>query len=592
MQMSNRDNDNASDNSCCACADSCLTSSSKSSGSAAGRSGASTSAQTKNPAALPVPMLEAYMNGNCPQMLQANGSLSEPLYNSISHDGSKLSDGNMATYKNVNGVPPTMLRQEDFYNYPNKVRLTPSDEEEEDESMKKDSEAKLQQRSGKGKDGEDFTETDPLLPNSEHISSGVPTPVATPGLRGILRNGPNRQQPPARGGGQGPVIVGNRPHLSMLLSASEESSHSSAEGAQTQNLPYLSQLMSNPHSTHSQQPCPPQQQELQQQAPEVQQHVHELPQQLQQLLQQQQLQQQQDGSTLAARLAPAVPVLSTAQPQLNPSLVQMEELKPVMPHCPSPAGAAPLPPSGATNLADDKGRAGSPARISPSQQEEVRGGCGREPHNTPKARPADIPVGSSPATMRKGAAPEKNKDEQTLRKQAMLAASPQGDEDETTHKSVGGSSGLGDSLDISSPLSMPSDEGRRSRTPYRRSVSEVSRSVSPSLPLPPSRSISSPEEKNRPFAVVKRKFFTFLLSVYSWHACILVHWFSFNRTTMIRPVLKQSADQTLYLKYLRMDCSCTFSMFHDYFYTLVMASVAQTAGIIYAQPEMPVLQSH
>lgn len=519
MQMSSHDNDNASDNSCCACADSCLTSSSKSSSSAAGRSGASTSAQTKNPG--PVPMLEAYMNrnGNCPQVLQANGSLLEPLYNSISHDGSKLSDGNMATYKNVNGVPPTVLGQEDFYNYPNKVCLTPSDEEEEDESMKKDAEAKLQQRSGKGKDSEDFTETDPLLPNSEHIS-GVPTPVSTPGLRGILRNGPNRQQPPVRGGGQGQVMVGNRPHLSMLLSASEESSHSSAGGAQTQNLPYLSQLMSNPHS---QQPCPPQQQELQQQAPEVQQHVHELPQQLQQLLQQQQLQQQQDGSTLAARLAPTVPVLSTAQPQLNPSLVQMEELKPVMPHCPSPAGAAPLPPSGATNLADDKGRAGSPARISPSQQEEVRGGCGREAHATPKAQPADIPVGSSPATVRKGAAPEKNMDEQTLRKQAMLAASPQGDEDETTHKSVGGSSGLGDSLDISSPLSMPSDEGRRSRTLYRRSVSEVSRSVSPSLPLPPSRSISSPEEKHRPFAVVKRKFFTFPSSVYSWHACILVH---------------------------------------------------------------------
>jgi hypothetical protein len=27
----------------------------------------------------------------------------------------------MAAYKNINGVAPTMLRQDDFYNYPNKV---------------------------------------------------------------------------------------------------------------------------------------------------------------------------------------------------------------------------------------------------------------------------------------------------------------------------------------------------------------------------------------------------------------------------------------------------------------------------------------
>jgi hypothetical protein len=29
--------------------------------------------------------------------------------------------GDMAAYKNINGVAPTMLRQDDFYNYPNKV---------------------------------------------------------------------------------------------------------------------------------------------------------------------------------------------------------------------------------------------------------------------------------------------------------------------------------------------------------------------------------------------------------------------------------------------------------------------------------------
>ena len=514
LQMSSRDNDNASDNSCCACTDNCLTSSSKSSSSAAGKSGASTSAQTKDPASL-----EVYLNGPLP----------EPLYNSISLVDSKLSDGSMPTYKNVNGVPPTMLRQEHFYNYPNKGHPTSTDEDDEDESMKKIGEAKLQLRTGKGKDGEEFTETDPLLPNSESISSGVPTPTAPPGLKGILRNGPSRQVPPGRGGGgREQAVIGNRPHLSMLLSSSEEMSHASGDGALPENLPCLSQLMSHLHSAHSHsspQPCPPQQQELPlQQAPEVQQHVHELPPQLQQLIQQQQ--QQQDGSTLAARLVPAMPVLSTAQRQPNPSLVQMEELKPVMPLHPSPAGAAPLPPSGAANVAGIKGRTGSPARISPSQQEEMRGSSGREAPVAQKARPPDIPLGTDPRTAGKRAATEKDIDEETFRKRALPGTSPEGDEDETPHKSVGGSSGLGDSMDSSSPLSVPSDEGRRSRTQYRRSVSEVSRSVSPSHPLPPSRSISSPEEKHRPKAVVKRKFFIFLCQSFL-QACIFVDKTSF-----------------------------------------------------------------
>jgi hypothetical protein len=91
----------------------------------------------------------------------------------------------------------------------------------------------------------------------------------------------------------------------------------------------------------------------------------------------------------------------------------------------------------------------------------------------------------------------------------MMGVGGEEEEEEGAHKSVGGSSGLGESLELSAPISMPEDlvEGRRSRTPYRRSVSEVSRSISPSHPLPPSRSISSPEEKHRPFAVVKRKYF-------------------------------------------------------------------------------------
>jgi hypothetical protein len=145
-----------------------------------------------------------------------------------------------------------------------------------------------------------------------------------------------------------------------------------------------------------------------------------------------------------------------------------------------------------------------------------------------------ISSGNSSTKGAKGAAfapsrGEKDIDEETFQKQPMPGAPPSleeeeedgrrggaangmmgvgGEEEEGAHKSVGGSSGLGESLELSAPISMPEDlvEGRRSRTPYRRSVSEVSRSISPSHPLPPSRSISSPEEKHRPFAVVKRKY--------------------------------------------------------------------------------------
>ena len=399
-----------------------------------------------------------------------------------------MSDGNLAAYKNINGVPPTLLRQQDFYNYPNKVHLPSLDSQGDDEdSLKKHRDASLPRGAG-----EDFTETDPLLPNSESVGSGSSIPPQP--LRGILRNGPNWQE--RRGevvGGGG--SAGNRPHLSLLLNSADGSFPSEQGAAPPGNLPFLSQLVSAPHSRSSTAPA---------QEPQPEQHVHELPPQLQQhLLHHQQLlqQQQQDASTMPVRLVPVSSSSSGHQPPpVNTSLVQMEELKPVMPiqqPSPSPAPtAAPTPALGGAANLEGKGRAGSPARIDPSQQKEVRGGGGggREAAKPkPEVKEADV----DPEVI----APQRPLDDETFRKHAA-ASSP---DEETAHKSVGGSSGLGDSLDLSSPLSMPSDEGRRSRSMYRRSNSEASRSVSPPLPLPPSRSISSPEDKHRPYAVVKRE---------------------------------------------------------------------------------------
>ncbi|XP_076472385.1 uncharacterized protein LOC143301854 [Babylonia areolata] len=610
------DNDNASDDSCCACADSCLASpsSSSSTGKGGGGGGKNCGGKSGGGSAHPckhVPMLEGYMNGKCgggPMIGGCGGGdhFSEPLYNSISHHhdesklngsgGKNLGSGGMM-YQNVNGFPPpNMLTQQDFsksppplppqdfdYNYPSKVQLPSMGSEEEEggeEGLKKGlcdagKGGEAGGGGGKGKDREDFTETDPLLPNLEVGSH----PPAAP-LRGILRNGANRPEAvAARAGGDGREVGGggggggNRPNLSMLLSSVEGSSAQSQEVgvgvggvAPAANLPYLSQLVSSPHSVQgTPHPPPPptqprvQHQQLQQQQATVPseppQHVHELPPQLRRhLLQQQQQQQQQqdqhqqEGSTLPLRLLPTTTATATTNtrhppplpPPVNTSLVQMDELKPAMSLQPSPTGPTPPPPApnnttttspspataprgggGAANVSEGKDR-GSPARINPSQQKEVRGGGNGRDSNSGRKKMTTETSDTKPPTevgeekdREGGAGLERQQqqqqqrgqgglDDETLRKEALpVASSPVGEEEETTRKSVGGSSGLGESLDLSSPLSLPSEDGRRSRSLYRRSNSEASRSVSPQLPLPPSRSISSPGDKNRPYAVVK-----------------------------------------------------------------------------------------
>ncbi|KAL8557943.1 hypothetical protein ACOMHN_006132 [Nucella lapillus] len=478
------DNDNSSEDSCCDCANSCLASSS--SGKTAGGGGGGgkgkkgAGACTHTPPCKPGRLWRWW----------GWGEMSEPLYNSISHDEAKLGHrvNDLATYQNVHGVTPTFGTGSGLgsgssafdYNYPSKVRL-PSVDSEED-SLKKGHDLggggccvgldPVVACKGKeaGKDREDFTETDPLLPNLEVVfssthhhppSSFPPLPPPPPSggggvlppLRGILRNGPNRQEPEAavvvgggRGGGAGEQVVvgGNRPNLSLLLSSVENSS----------------------------------------------------------------------------------PQEATQPPTVNTTLVQMDELKPAMslapptPTSPSPSPAAPLPPTttatttttaastttGAANVRERKDRTDSPARINPSQQKEVRSsssGSGGSREGTQRKTSDTKPAEEDPATPKSSEGAERRLEDETLRKEAMMAASP---EDETARKSVGGSSGLGESLDLSSsspPLSLPSEDGRRSRSMYRRSNSEASRSVSPQLPLPPSRSISSPGDKHRPYAVVK-----------------------------------------------------------------------------------------
>ncbi|XP_076451612.1 uncharacterized protein LOC143287481 [Babylonia areolata] len=522
MQLSSRDNDNTSDNSCYTCADSCLTSSNKNSSSAA-KSGASACESPKPTPGLP--MLEAYMNRNrkCPESLDSNGSMSEPFYNSISHDARlKLNLDIMPSYENMNGVPPPVARR-DLNQYPNRVHPTSSDE---DNRVGDPPYAQVQHRTAAAKSGrerEEFSETDPLLPSSENCSSGVPTPVSTPALKGILRNGANRQEPKRNGGGRGSQTtgaqggaeegssVGNRPHLSMLLNTAEDTSHLVVEESQVANLPHLSQLVSVQSSQQGPPGPQPQlhhQQLLQQQAPEPPAPgLERLPQ-----------QRPQQGSPLAARLVPVSSSPAQQRLQLNPSLVQMEELKPVMPLSPGPGpGPLPLSPTGGYG-AGPQGReehVGSPARISPTQQEVRAGGAAGTGAQRPAAQQG---TRDPPAAVKKDVSGKMEQDdmahsdteatrrkeigEETFRKQAVEATSPVLSE-ETMQKSVGGSSGLGDSLDFSSPLDLPSEEDGRSRTMYRRSNSEASRSVSPPHQLPPSRSISTPEEKHRPFAVVK-----------------------------------------------------------------------------------------
>ncbi|KAK7494182.1 hypothetical protein BaRGS_00014655, partial [Batillaria attramentaria] len=416
LPMSDRrnDNDNTSDNSCCACADSCLATS-KPGSSNSGKSGASNSNGIKQP--LPNPAVEAHWNGQYMNMngkagsgSPGHGSFSEPFYNSISHDGPRVSDGDMATYKNLQGTA-TMLKQDDFYSYPNKVHL-PNDYDKDSLKKQKDGSPQEPRKMGESKDSDDYTETDPLLPVEDPSRNGTPVMVS-----------PNRPVTNGNLQTEDGVSAGNRPHLSMLLASVDERPKSTGEDPRTENLPCL-----------------------------------------------------------------------RARPELNHSAVTMEELKPVMPLNPNP-------PRSDNDTGSPKGQRGrgSPARIKPSRQEEVPRKGAREV--TPQrpvqaARPTNVPV---TANIQGGAAVNRETEE-TFRKEVLPGVSPEGGNDDTARKSVGGSSGLGESLDISSPISMPSDLERQSRAPYRRSISEASRSVSPS-PVPLPRSISSPEEKPRNVAV-------------------------------------------------------------------------------------------
>ncbi|XP_025083611.1 uncharacterized protein LOC112557788 [Pomacea canaliculata] len=145
-------------------------------------------------------------------------------------------------------------------------------------------------------------------------------------------------------------------------------------------------------------------------------------------------------------------------------------------------------------------RSTSPARITPVKHEEVRRGRRREievsrvgsPRPVQAARPANFAAAEqTTASVLTG------ESEETFRKEAVVSP------EDTARKSVGGSSGLGESLEMSSSLMGPlSDDGRQGRNAYRRSNSEVSRSMSPSPSKLP-RSISSPEEKHRPIAAVR-----------------------------------------------------------------------------------------
>ena len=596
LPMSGRDGDNTSDNSCCACADSCLTTSHKSSSSCAGKSAVGVCEQSKQA----LPMLQAYVNRNGKGDLDSSleASLSEPFYNSISHDGSyRLQIGTPPGYTNVPGSCKPGVHNGGDFSHPLPSR-------DQDRSLDKDlyaqttapsRRARDQAQAGVGAPGrstrerEDCTETDPLLPGSENSSCGVPTPVPTLALRGILRRPGGRQEVgqelprdagtvaggvnPAPGGEVG-SSGGNRPHLSMLLGGPDDTP--TCEDVAMGNRPFLSQLVSDPHSAQPPLPNLLQQQELpaahqaqdrsplvtqqlqcaspvtaqqRQDSPATARRLHDSPSTARRFQGSPATAQQNQNSPASARRrqdspatarhqgSPAVPrlapVMPGARPAPEPSLVQMEELKPVMPHHASPTGeVAPHTPAGQEPLpapigARQREAGGSPARISPSQQQQVRGGYGQVPVVSPSTAPK-VPVSPSTVTKtpakvgldedtakKEGKIPApqqvmqeetavKELGEETYRKQGMPAASP--DSEDTMQKSVAASSGLGDSLELSSPLDMLSDDLGRSRTPYRRSNSEASRSVSPAQPLPPSRSISSPEEKHRPFAVVKRKF--------------------------------------------------------------------------------------
>nr|KAG5704725.1 hypothetical protein BaRGS_005181 [Batillaria attramentaria] len=244
------------------------------------------------------------MNGKAGSGSPGHGSFSEPFYNSISHDGPRVSDGDMATYKNLQGTA-TMLKQDDFYSYPNKVHL-PNDYDKDSLKKQKDGSPQEPRKMGESKDSDDYTETDPLLPVEDPSRNGTPVMVS-----------PNRPVTNGNLQTEDGVSAGNRPHLSMLLASVDERPKSTGEDPRTENLPCLSQLVSaTPPSTGQGGQVSDRQKQQQQ-------------------LQQQLLQQQlHEGPTMAARMVPGVP--QGARPELNHSAVTMEELKPVMPLNPNP----------------------------------------------------------------------------------------------------------------------------------------------------------------------------------------------------------------------------------------------------------------
>lgn len=445
--MPRQDEDNNSANSDCACTDSCLTSSKPQS--------SSTNKILENGGAKPAGqgMYEGHVNTqylNGGSLSSEKGSFSEPFYHSLHPQ-----DGGGGNYRNINGSyisPATMLRREDFYGYPTKVALTPSNDKDliEGKGEKKQCTAspKAPNRIRRADDSKDSCETEPLLAY-ENLSSGSTTPSQGRTNCSDLQDVALQDMTPA----------GNRPHLSMLLGSAEPSVVSPAGEALPPNVPHLSQLVSSAPASSTRGFSSVQQQQ-----------VHE-------------------AATLEARLAAAVPLVVDGQQNVNPGVIQLEELKPMMP--------------ADQTVLDRRERSTSPARITPVKHEEVRRGRRREievsrvgsPRPVQAARPANFAAAEqTTASVLTG------ESEETFRKEAVVSP------EDTARKSVGGSSGLGESLEMSSSLMGPlSDDGRQGRNAYRRSNSEVSRSMSPSPSKLP-RSISSPEEKHRPIAAVRRKY--------------------------------------------------------------------------------------
>ncbi|XP_025083609.1 uncharacterized protein LOC112557786 [Pomacea canaliculata] len=226
--MPRQDEDNNSANSDCACTDSCLTSSKPQS--------SSTNKILENGGAKPAGqgMYEGHVNTqylNGGSLSSEKGSFSEPFYHSLHPQ-----DGGGGNYRNINGSyisPATMLRREDFYGYPTKVALTPSNDKDliEGKGEKKQCTAspKAPNRIRRADDSKDSCETEPLLAY-ENLSSGSTTPSQGRTNCSDLQDVALQDMTPA----------GNRPHLSMLLGSAEPSVVSPAGEALPPNVPHLS----------------------------------------------------------------------------------------------------------------------------------------------------------------------------------------------------------------------------------------------------------------------------------------------------------------------------------------------------------------